>query len=252
MFAKKKVKSAKTSSIFAFVGLSLVAAVLVAAAVTPAIAVSGLTANSTLGVGATATESVDSSSRGQLEQTQDRFIGRQRQLIDANEAVEGLLHRFKHRSEARGSQGVKLIWVHGFGGMGKSWFLHRVRYQAANAEPALRALVVDVDPRPNNAWREPLRDLPRRAEDVFEPIAYRLAQLLGVEAADLYWQQKAQVAASAEEYRRMHHRFHNQLELAKGIKYQLEIKAHDASSSRDAGEAGKGCAPLAWASCKRQ
>ncbi len=50
MFAKKKVKSAKTSSIFAFVGLSVVAAVLVAAAVTPAIAVSGLTANSTLGV----------------------------------------------------------------------------------------------------------------------------------------------------------------------------------------------------------
>ena len=50
MFAKKKVKSPKTSSIFAFVGLSLVAAVLVAAAVTPAIAVSGLTANSTLGV----------------------------------------------------------------------------------------------------------------------------------------------------------------------------------------------------------
>lgn len=50
MFAKKKVKSAKTSSTFAFVGLSLVAAVLVAAAVTPAIAVSGLTANSTLGV----------------------------------------------------------------------------------------------------------------------------------------------------------------------------------------------------------
>jgi membrane peptidoglycan carboxypeptidase len=50
MFAKKKARSARKSSFAAFVGLSLVAAVLVAAAVTPAIAVSGLTANSTLGV----------------------------------------------------------------------------------------------------------------------------------------------------------------------------------------------------------
>jgi membrane peptidoglycan carboxypeptidase len=50
MFAKKKAKSARKSSFAAFIGLSLVAAVLVAAAVTPAIAVSGLTANSTLGV----------------------------------------------------------------------------------------------------------------------------------------------------------------------------------------------------------
>jgi membrane peptidoglycan carboxypeptidase len=50
MFAKKKAKSPRTRNILSFVGLSVVASVLVAAAVTPAIAVSGLTANSTLGV----------------------------------------------------------------------------------------------------------------------------------------------------------------------------------------------------------
>lgn len=50
MFAKKKARSPRTKNILSFVGLSVVASVLVAAAVTPAIAVSGLTANSTLGV----------------------------------------------------------------------------------------------------------------------------------------------------------------------------------------------------------
>ncbi len=50
MFAKKKAKSPRTRNILSFIGLSVVASVLVAAAVTPAIAVSGLTANSTLGV----------------------------------------------------------------------------------------------------------------------------------------------------------------------------------------------------------
>lgn len=50
MFAKKKALSPRRRNILSFVGLSVIAAVLVAAAVTPAVAVSGLTANSTLGV----------------------------------------------------------------------------------------------------------------------------------------------------------------------------------------------------------
>jgi len=50
MFAKKKVKSARRGLFWGFIGLSLVCGILVAAAVTPAVAVSGLTANSTLGV----------------------------------------------------------------------------------------------------------------------------------------------------------------------------------------------------------
>lgn len=50
MFATKKAKSKGMSTALSFVGLSLVAGVLVAAAITPAVAISGLTANSTLGV----------------------------------------------------------------------------------------------------------------------------------------------------------------------------------------------------------
>lgn len=50
MFANKKVKPKRWGLIAGFVGLSAVCGLLVAAAVTPAVAVSGLTANSTLGV----------------------------------------------------------------------------------------------------------------------------------------------------------------------------------------------------------
>ncbi len=50
MFAKNKVKRNVLGPLLGFVGLSVVSGVLVAAAVTPAVAISGLTANSTLGV----------------------------------------------------------------------------------------------------------------------------------------------------------------------------------------------------------
>lgn len=50
MSARKTLKPGVVSAVLAFVGMSAVASVLVAAAVTPAIAVTGLTANSTLGI----------------------------------------------------------------------------------------------------------------------------------------------------------------------------------------------------------
>jgi len=50
MSARKTLKPGVVGAVLAFVGMSAVASVLVAAAVTPAIAVTGLTANSTLGI----------------------------------------------------------------------------------------------------------------------------------------------------------------------------------------------------------
>lgn len=50
MFASKKPKSKWMSTVLGFVGLAVVSGVLVAAAITPTVAISGLTANSTLGV----------------------------------------------------------------------------------------------------------------------------------------------------------------------------------------------------------
>ena len=143
-----------------------------------------------------------------------RFIGRERLLIDATEAARGMRHRFAEHREAPGSQGVKLIWVHGFGGMGKSWFLHRARLQAADTVPGLQTLFVDFDARPSNAWRQPLSDLPRHAEDLYEPIAWRLAQRLGLEAVDPYWLAKARVRGAAEKHHQLRTRFDHHLELA--------------------------------------
>ena len=102
-----------------------------------------------------------------------RFIGRQLQLNDAAEALEGLHHRARTGQPPRGSRAVKVIWVHGFGGMGKSWFLHRARLQAG---ADVRALIVDWD---SPVWRLPLMSEPRFAAELFETIAHRLVQTCG-------------------------------------------------------------------------
>jgi tetratricopeptide (TPR) repeat protein len=85
--------------------------------------------------------------------------------------------------------------------MGKSWFLHRARLLKA---AAVRALVVDWD---SSVWRAPLTGEPRCAAELFEPIALRLAQVCGIEAADPYWLARAHVKAQAHAHRDLRDRF---------------------------------------------
>ena len=97
-----------------------------------------------------------------------KFIGRELQLINAAEAFEGLRHRARTGEPPGGSRVVKVIWVHGFGGMGKSWYLHQARLQAG---ADVRALIVDWD---SPFWHLPLMSEPRFATELFETIAHRL------------------------------------------------------------------------------
>ncbi len=135
----------------------------------------------------------------------DRFIGRQLQLNDAADAIEGLLHRAKTGEEPERGRGVKLIWVHGLGGMGKSWFLHRTRLQAG---PEVRTLIVDWD---SPQWRYPLSGEPRFVGDLCEPIAYRLVQTCGEAAADQYWLAKARVRAASARHQQLRDQFDSEL-----------------------------------------
>jgi hypothetical protein len=139
-----------------------------------------------------------------------RFIGRQLQLNDVAEAVQGLLLRAKTGQEPSGGRVVKVIWVHGFGGMGKSWFLHRARLQAGSD---VRAIIIDWD---STVWRYPLTGEPRLATDLFETIAYRLFQTCGEAAADPYWLAKARVSAQGAIHRQLRDQFEGQLVLATG------------------------------------
>ena len=137
-----------------------------------------------------------------------RFIGRQLQLNDFGEALEGLRHRALTGQPPQGSRAVKVIWVHGFGGMGKSWFLHRARLQAGDD---VRALIVDWD---SPVWRLPLTGEPKCAADLFETIAHRLVQKCGDPAADPYWTAKERVRTHFDDHRRLRDRFEGQLTLA--------------------------------------
>jgi len=137
----------------------------------------------------------------------DRFIGRQLQLNDVADAVSGLLHRARTGQEPERGRAVKIVWVHGFGAMGKSWFLHRARLQAG---PDIAASIVDWD---SPQWRYPLTGEPRFVGDLCEPIAYRLVQTCGEASADPYWLAKAKVRAEAAQHQRLREQF--ECELAK-------------------------------------
>jgi hypothetical protein len=93
---------------------------------------------------------------------------------------------------------VRMIWIHGFGGMGKSWFLRYAAEAARRALPELGVLLVEWD---SPVWREPLEGEPTVAADLCRPLAYRLAQLRGIAAADPYWLAAKRVERAAETHR---------------------------------------------------
>ncbi|MVN79297.1 tetratricopeptide repeat protein [Hymenobacter sp. HMF4947] len=139
-----------------------------------------------------------------------RFIGREGSLSDVADAVTGLQLRAGGAVQPAGGQAVKLVWVHGFGGMGKSWFLHRARQQA-EAISIVRTLIVEWD---SPEWRDPLKGEPLIAEDLFDVLAYRLAQVMGQAFAESYWQADEQVAAASPERERLRNMFGDELRAA--------------------------------------
>jgi tetratricopeptide (TPR) repeat protein len=145
--------------------------------------------------------------------TADSFIGRETQLGLGEDSVEGLMERFRSGKVLPGSRTIRLIWAHGYGGMGKSWFLHRIRCRAEAEYREIRSLIVDWD-KPD--WLAPLTGEPALAEDVFDLLAIRLSQRLKVEDADPYWLAKARVAAAASAHKQAIERFENQLQVAGG------------------------------------
>lgn len=143
--------------------------------------------------------------------TADSFIGRETQLGLGEDSVEGLMERFRSGKMLPGSRTIRLIWAHGYGGMGKSWFLHRIRCRAEAQYREIRSLIVDWD-KPD--WLAPLTGEPSVPEDIFDLLAIRLSQRLGVEASDPYWRAKARVAAVASGHKQAMDRFENQLQIA--------------------------------------
>ena len=144
--------------------------------------------------------------------TQDLFIGREAELGVAADAVEGVIEKYRTGKIFSGAKGFRLIWAHGFGGMGKSWFLHRIRLQAEAAHSDFRSIIIDWD---KPEWLNPLPSVPKVAADLFELLAVRLAQRLGVETVEPYWEAKAQVDSNKDEHKKLSDRFENELQMAR-------------------------------------
>ena len=113
-----------------------------------------------------------------------RFIGRERLLSDYEDALRGLIARFGGQDTVGGAK-VQATWYHGFGGMGKSWFLRQAILNTEEKHPEVAIALIDWD---NALWRSPLTQSPESPGDLFSPIAYRLAQIYGIEDLDPFWQ----------------------------------------------------------------
>src|SRR6185436_8365528 len=99
---------------------------------------------------------------------------------------------------------ARVWWIHGFGGMGKSWFLRRLAVEGVKVQPDLGVLLVEWD---SKTWREPLTGEPIVPADIYRAIAYRLAQARGVAAADPFWLAQSRVEAAAETHRALERDF---------------------------------------------
>jgi hypothetical protein len=144
-----------------------------------------------------------------FENTLRRFIGRERLRSDYEDVLRGLDARWKGQTVGGGAK-VQAIWYHGFGGMGKSWFLRRAMVETQDTLPAAHVALIDW---PVDTWNTtPIARPPETSEEVFASIAHRLAQLYGAAALDAYWRVDQRIHAVDNEYRRVHQQFNEDLD----------------------------------------
>lgn len=135
------------------------------------------------------------------------FVGREEILDDIQQMVEATVGRSRIIAAPARSD-VQLIWLHGFGGMGKSWMLRRA-YVDALGRDDLYAALIDWD---SPVWRTPLKERPLFPEQMFDTIAHRVAARYGASTFDAYWQAKREVAANAETHEKLAYTFDEALD----------------------------------------
>lgn len=126
-----------------------------------------------------------------------QFIGREDLLRDVKYSLRNIGNENKgglYEEEA------KLIWIHGFGGMGKSWFLRKVSIEAGGLSDKIKVALIDwYIPE----WHEPAVPPFNDPKQLFDAIGFRLAQLYGAENLAKFWIARKQVQEYAEQYREL-------------------------------------------------
>ncbi len=120
----------------------------------------------------------------------DEFIGREDVVVHVEDALRGCASRFAGSELERSSDSLQVIWCHGIGGMGKSWFLRHACVRAKEFHEEFRAGLVDWG---LPQWCDPVRRPPTRERDILDAVAHRTAQLYSTESLDEYWAAVAQV-----------------------------------------------------------
>jgi tetratricopeptide (TPR) repeat protein len=169
------------------------------------------------------------------------FVGREDLLRDFNAALKGILSNpIANEQEASGTE-VRLIWLDGPGGMGKSSFLRRACLEATiNSTPELKVGLVDFDVfKPD--WHRPAQPRLTDPRDLFAAIAYRIANLFGTEVLSSYWQMRATVDGAWAQHVQLHRQLDDALQHirigdAKDLQNQSD-GMHHPFAKRDAAQA---------------
>ncbi len=128
-----------------------------------------------------------------------QFVGRRIQIRNVLFSVQSILKKSKTSRTAQQSQ-TQLFWFHGFGGMGKTWFLRNIYITVTKKYKKLKIAMIDWD---SNDWRAPLNTAPSLPEQIYLVVAHRLSQLYGTETFSEYWQMRERVNKSRQDHNKL-------------------------------------------------
>ncbi len=106
------------------------------------------------------------------------------------------------------TQGGSVYWLHGIGGLGKSFFLRRVFLDTPHN---MARCLVDWDDA-TNRYRLPLRNRPRSIVDVFDAIAHSFEKIVGSASLDSYRSASTAVRKSQGKRAQLERRFDSTIE----------------------------------------
>jgi tetratricopeptide (TPR) repeat protein len=136
------------------------------------------------------------------------FVGRENALSVFDDALNGLLRRSSGSQPASNAEDCRLLWIHGIGGMGKSWLIRHAAVRAMNTRASV--VLIDWD---HPEWRGSLSFPPSSPEQMFEVIATRTSQVYGRSALQGYWSAWEAVKRSALDHRNLQLDFSAALDL---------------------------------------
>jgi tetratricopeptide (TPR) repeat protein len=136
------------------------------------------------------------------------FVGREGLIREFEDALYGLHSRNNSQEVFNRNGEVQLFWLHGFGGMGKSWFLRQACVIAKQSTNPIEIALIDWH---LPEFHKPASQPPRDPRELFDAIAYRLADLYGIDKLSGYWKVRKKVEDAWSKHLELHDSFDESL-----------------------------------------